>query len=57
MTLVVLAGQPIISYAKSVQNKDDMTHEIKDVENDGVGYIQVLHVRPGNMAQVYCIGT
>ncbi|XP_028411550.1 multidrug resistance protein 1-like [Dendronephthya gigantea] len=36
MTLVVLAGQPIISYAKSVQNDDDTTDETKDEESDGI---------------------
>ena len=36
MTLVVLAGLPIISYAKSVQNDD--AEETNEDESDGVSY-------------------
>jgi hypothetical protein len=42
MTLVVLAGLPIISYAKSVQNDD--TEDTEEDDSNGVSYI-VMRIR------------
>ena len=52
MTLVVLAGLPIISYAKSAQNNDEDQNE--NEEGDGVWYNVHFFYHTVLLLQVLC---